>query len=56
MAEFFAMGGYATYVWPAYGITVLVLTGLVVATLARRHRSRHSLTELEERRGRRKQA
>ena len=23
--EFFTMGGYATYVWPAYGITAVVL-------------------------------
>ena len=25
MSEFFAMGGYAAFVWPAYGITALVL-------------------------------
>jgi heme exporter protein D len=25
MNEFFAMGGYGLYVWPAYGITLLVL-------------------------------
>ena len=25
MANFFAMGGYAVYVWPAYGATALVL-------------------------------
>ena len=25
MTEFFLMGGYAAYVWPAYGITLLVL-------------------------------
>ena len=25
MNEFFAMGGYANFVWPAYGITALVL-------------------------------
>ena len=23
--EFFQMGGYAAYVWPAYGLTALVL-------------------------------
>ena len=34
MSEFFAMGGYAAYVWPAYGITMVVL-GLNVL-LARR--------------------
>jgi heme exporter protein D len=25
MREFFSMGGYAPYVWSAYGITLLVL-------------------------------
>lgn len=25
MSEFFSMGGYAGYVWSAYGISVLVL-------------------------------
>lgn len=53
MAEFFAMGGYAAYVWPAYGSALLVLIGLVIATLARWHSSRHSLKRLEQLRGRR---
>jgi heme exporter protein D len=52
MAEFFAMGGYAAYVWSAYGAAVVVLVGLVVATLARRHNSRRSLAVLEQLRGR----
>jgi len=30
MSAFFAMGGYAAYIWPAYGIS---LGGLTVATL-----------------------
>lgn len=33
MSEFLAMGGYAGYVWPAYGIAVLVLGGLGLYTL-----------------------
>jgi heme exporter protein D len=28
-----AMGGYAGYVWPAYGISILVLAGVLVASL-----------------------
>ena len=28
MADFFAMGGYAGFVWSAYGITALVLVGV----------------------------
>ncbi|MEM8950344.1 MAG: heme exporter protein CcmD [Pseudomonadota bacterium] len=30
MNEFFAMGGYAVYVWSAYGITALLLLLLFV--------------------------
>jgi heme exporter protein D len=36
MSHFLAMGGYAVYVWSAYGITLVVL--LVSAWLARRKR------------------
>ncbi len=25
MSEFFSMGGYAMYVWPSYGLTLIVL-------------------------------
>jgi heme exporter protein D len=54
MAEFLAMGGYARYIWSAYGAAAVVLVGLVVATLARWHSSRRSLAALEQLRGRRK--
>ena len=30
---FFAMGGYAVYVWPAYGVAAVVLIGLWIASL-----------------------
>ncbi len=32
MAEFFEMGGYATYIWPAYGVVGLVLAGIWIAS------------------------
>lgn len=31
MADFLAMGGYAAFIWPAYGIVAAVLVGLFVA-------------------------
>ena len=37
MLEFLAMGGYALFVWPAYGAAVLVLSLAVVLPL-RHHR------------------
>ncbi|MGB6977488.1 MAG: heme exporter protein CcmD [Gammaproteobacteria bacterium] len=32
------MGGYATYVWPAYGIVLAVLVANILIPLQRRHR------------------
>jgi heme exporter protein D len=29
VSQFFAMGGYAAYVWPAFGFAALVLVGLL---------------------------
>jgi len=29
LQSFFAMGGYAGYVWPAYGLALVVLAGLL---------------------------
>ena len=31
MNEFFAMGGYAAYVWSAFGLTLLMLVANIVA-------------------------
>jgi heme exporter protein D len=56
MSEFLAMGGYAAYVWPAYGAAVLVLAGLVIATVARRRSSRRTLKALDQLRGRGRRA
>ena len=35
MSEFFAMGGYAWYVWGAYGVTFLCLAIEMVVLLQR---------------------
>jgi heme exporter protein D len=37
MSEFFAMGGYALYVWGSYGVTA-VLLGIEIFLLLRRSR------------------
>ena len=36
MSEFLAMGGYAFYVWGAYGVTALVIVVEIFAVRARR--------------------
>ena len=48
MAHFFAMGGYAAYVWPAYGVSLLGIGGLVVASLRSYARAKRNLAELDE--------
>ncbi len=33
MSEFFAMGGYAAFVWPAYGAAAIALIALLIVSL-----------------------
>lgn len=33
MLDYLAMGGYAAYVWPAYGLAALVIGGLLWTSL-----------------------
>ncbi len=46
MTEFFAMGGYAGYVWTAYGITLVVMVLNAWAARRRHARSLQSVTEM----------
>ena len=47
LGEFFHMGGYAAYVWPAYGAAAAVLGGLLGESLARLRRAERRLAALE---------
>ena len=47
MTEFFAMGGYAAYVWPTWAVSTVVLVALVVHALLERHAAREALRRLE---------
>lgn len=38
--DFLAMGGYATYVWPSYGLALLVLVWILVASLRQQRAAR----------------
>ena len=39
MSEFFAMGGYAFYVWGSFGATALVVIAELLSVRARRRRA-----------------
>ena len=47
MASFLAMGGYAAYVWPAYGISIVVLTAATWLSLRARQELRRRVATLE---------
>ena len=47
MSEFLHMGGFAVYVWTAYGVAALVLIGLTIWTLAALKSSAEELQALE---------
>ena len=52
--EFLAMGGYAAFVWPAYGLTAVVMIGIVVSGWRGLVRERQILEKLQQQRQGRK--
>ena len=51
MANFFAMGGYAVFVWPAYTASVVVLGIAIILSLKAHARARKIVRKLEEESG-----
>lgn len=47
MMSFFEVGRYAAYIWPAYGLTALVLAGLVIQSLLAARRWRKTAERLQ---------
>ena len=47
LSDFLNMGGYAAYVWPAYGAAAAVLGGLLAGSLSRLRRVERRLAALE---------
>ena len=53
ISTFFAMGGYAGFIWPAYGVAAALLAGLLLAsrrTLRARQREAAALEAASPRR------
>jgi heme exporter protein D len=48
MSGFFDMGGYAFFVWPAYGISLGALAAMIVTTLARYARAKERVQSLAQ--------
>lgn len=47
ITDFLAMGGYGVYVWPAYGLTLLILAGMLGVSLARLRACRREIERYE---------
>ena len=47
LSTFFAMGGYAGFVWPTYGVSAVVLIGLLAASLRDLKASEADLARLQ---------
>jgi len=49
LSEFFAMGGYAFYVWTSYGLTLIVLLANIVIPVWQRKQFLRSLSLNQQR-------
>ena len=47
MAEYFSMSGYAGFVWPAFGLSAIVLVGLFASSLRAMRRTEAELEALK---------
>jgi heme exporter protein D len=54
IGDFLAMGGYAGFVWSAYGLALAVLTGVAYDSWRRYRASIAALDQLQQDRGRRR--
>ena len=48
MSNFFAMGGYAAFIWPAYGVSLLGLLAMIWQSWAAWRAAKKRLKALEE--------
>ena len=44
--DYFAMGGYASFVWPAFALSAFVLVTLLVSSLRSLRQSEEALAEM----------
>jgi heme exporter protein D len=48
MSDFWAMGGYAAYIWPAYAVSFIGLMGMIVVTWRSYRAAQAKLAALEK--------
>jgi heme exporter protein D len=50
MTSFFAMGGYAAFIWPAYAVSAVALVGMIWQCVAAWRAAKKRLDDLERER------
>jgi heme exporter protein D len=45
--HYLAMGGYAVFVWPAFGVAAVIMAGLAINSLGNYRRRQRELARLE---------
>jgi heme exporter protein D len=48
LSHWLAMGGYAAYVWPAYGLAAAIIGGLALASILSARAARQELQRLQQ--------
>ena len=51
MAEFFAMGGYAAFVWPSFAVTAAVMAVILIVSLRGLKQNQKTLDALKSAEG-----
>jgi heme exporter protein D len=49
LIDILAMGGYAAFVWPAYGVAAAIMIFLAIQTIKNQRRTQSRLNELKDR-------
>ncbi len=47
LTTFFDMGGYAAFIWPCYGISAVLMLGLLLSSIRNRNKNAATLAKLE---------
>ena len=48
MSEYLAMGGYAAFIWPSYGVAAVLLVALFLISARRLHAAERALPQNSE--------
>jgi heme exporter protein D len=48
LTQYFAMGGYAAFIWPSYGLALILLVGMVVAAFLRMRAAETAIEAAEQ--------